>query len=170
MKAIKNFVDWSLKNNINLIATWPNTFWFEAYQEQQAKEFFQSINDFYQTIKVPLLGNYRYFMYDKSMFYDTSYHMNDKGVRYRTKQLIDLLQPILFKKSWYLRKISSKSKGSASVFDTVGAGFTNHIVSLGIGITTCRGFSRNYQLPITNKANHSDATGFDIIWYSLNCP
>lgn len=98
MKAINNFVYWSQKNNIKVIATWPNTFWFEAYQEQKAKEFFQSINDFYQTIKVPLLGTYRDFMYDKSMFYDTSYHMNDKGVRYRTKQLIDLLKPFLFKK------------------------------------------------------------------------
>lgn len=56
MKAIKDFVDWSLKHNIKVIATWPNTFWFEAYQQQQAKDFFQSINDFYQTIKVPLLG------------------------------------------------------------------------------------------------------------------
>lgn len=98
MESIKNFVNWSQKNNIKVIATWPNTFWFEAYQEQQAQDFFQSINDFYQRIEVPLLGNYRNSMYDKALFFDTSYHMNDKGVRYRTKQLIDLLQPILVKK------------------------------------------------------------------------
>lgn len=102
MKVINKFVEWSQENNIKVIATWPNTLWFEAYQEQEVKKFFQSINDFYQNIKVPLLGNYRDFMYDKSRFYDTSYHLNDKGVHYRTKQLIDLLQPFLAK----VKKIS----------------------------------------------------------------
>jgi hypothetical protein len=32
-------------------------------------------------------------MYDKSMFYDTNYHLNDQGRRRRTEQLIDLLKP-----------------------------------------------------------------------------
>ena len=34
-------------------------------------------------------------MYDKSMFYDTRYHLNDVGVRQRTQQLLDLLNPYL---------------------------------------------------------------------------
>ena len=57
----------------------------------------QNIKKFYNSIDVPVLGSYSEFMYDKSMFFDTVYHLNDRGRRYRTRQLIKLLQPYLSK-------------------------------------------------------------------------
>lgn len=94
-RSIKEFSDWCHKNKIRLIATWPSTIWFECYKEPGYQEFFLSIQKFYTSIDVPVLGKYTDFMYDKSMFYDTVYHLNDRGMRHRTRQLIDLLQPYL---------------------------------------------------------------------------
>ncbi|AOY82893.1 hypothetical protein BJP36_26265 [Moorena producens JHB] len=78
-----------------MIATWPNTICFDVYQEPRQQNFFKSIEYFYQRLGVPMLGNPEDFMSDKSMFYDTSYHLHDLGVNHRTKQLIDLIQPYL---------------------------------------------------------------------------
>lgn len=95
LRSIRDFADWCHKNKIRLIATWPSTIWFESYKNHSYQEFFRNIEEFYNSIDVPVLGKYNDFMYDKSMFYDTMYHLNDRGMRHRTKQLIDLLQPYL---------------------------------------------------------------------------
>ncbi|MEB3826133.1 hypothetical protein [Phormidium sp. CCY1219] len=95
MKSIRKFVEWARENQIQVIATWPNTIGFDVYQEAKSQEYFQSIKDFYQEIGVPVLGEPEDFMYDKSMFYDTSYHLHDRGTRHRTRQTIDLLLPYL---------------------------------------------------------------------------
>ena len=97
LKTIREFSNWCHSKGIRLIATWPNTIWFESCQQPGFKEFTQTIEKFYNSINVPVLGKYSDFMYDKSMFYDTNYHLNDRGMRHRTKQLIDLLQPYLSK-------------------------------------------------------------------------
>jgi hypothetical protein len=95
MKKINEFVKWCKTNRIKVIAIWPSTVWYDLYKEPSQQEFFQKLEDFYKNLKIPILGKPRDFMYDKSMFYDTNYHLNDIGMRYRTKQLIDLLKPYL---------------------------------------------------------------------------
>jgi hypothetical protein len=97
MNVIKEFVNWCSQNNIKVIATWPNTIWFEEYAQPETEKYFQSIKDFYQSINVPILGEPQYFMYDRSFFFDTIYHPNDRGTRRRTKKLIELLSPYLDK-------------------------------------------------------------------------
>jgi len=95
LQTIKDFILWCKNNNIKVITTWPNTVWFDVYKQPEQQDFFQSIKDFYQDLEIPVLGKAEDFMYDKSMFYDTRYHLNDVGVRQRTQQLIDLLEPYL---------------------------------------------------------------------------
>lgn len=95
MKSIRQFLDWCKKNNIKLIATWPNTVLFDSYQDTKHQKFFQSIEEFYKKDGVPVLGKPRDFMYKKSMFFDTIYHLNDRGVQYRTQQVIELIKPYL---------------------------------------------------------------------------
>ena len=95
MKLISEFVTWCHNNNIQVLATWPSTIYFEEYNQSGAEIYLQSIKDFYQSIKVPVLGNPRNFMYDHSWFYDTRYHLHDRGTRQNTKKIIDLLQPYL---------------------------------------------------------------------------
>ncbi|AFY85091.1 hypothetical protein [Oscillatoria acuminata] len=95
MKNIRKFIKWARENHIQVLATWPNTVKFEVYQEPAQQEYFQSIKDFYHEISVPVLGEPEDFMYEKSMFYDTIYHLHDRGVRQRTRQTLDLLLPYL---------------------------------------------------------------------------
>lgn len=95
MKSIEKFVEWCRINNINVLATWPNTLYFEKYDTAASQSFFNRIKEFYKSIEVPMLGNPKDFMYDKSLFYDAAYHLNTKGVRKRTQQLLDLLEPYL---------------------------------------------------------------------------
>lgn len=95
MKTIRKFVEWCKLNDVQVFAAWPNTIYFNVYQEEDKQQYFQSIKDFYENIKVPVLGKPEDFMYDKSMFYDTSYHLNTKGRSQSTQKLIDLLKPYL---------------------------------------------------------------------------
>ncbi len=95
MSSIIKFINWCKKHNINVIATWPNTIYFEVYKEPRQQEFFQSIEKFYQSQGVFILGKPEDFMYDKSMFYDSIYHLHDLGTNQRTKELIDLIKPYL---------------------------------------------------------------------------
>ncbi len=90
---IKSFARWCQKHQVQLLATWPNTLYFEVYQVPDYQEFFQDIEAFYRGLGVPVLGRYSDFLYDKSMLYDTYYHLHDRGRRQRTQQLISLLQP-----------------------------------------------------------------------------
>jgi hypothetical protein len=97
MNIIKKFVDWCRQNNIKVLATWPNTIHFEEYAQPQTEKYLQSIKDFYQSIDVPILGQPRDFMYDRSLFFDSVYHPHDRGTRIRTQKLIELLSPYLDK-------------------------------------------------------------------------
>lgn len=100
MKSIAKFIKWCRENNINVLATWPNTIYFEEYNTKATEKYFDSIKEFYKNLKVPMIGEPQDFMYNKSLFYDSMYHLNAKGVTQRTQQLIDLLEP-------YLNKIKS---------------------------------------------------------------
>jgi hypothetical protein len=95
MKRIQEFVTWCRHHDIQVLGTWPNTVWFEFYRGKTQTEYLQSIKDFYHRIQVPILGQPEEFMYDKSLFFDTLYHLNDRGVNKRTQQLIELLKPYL---------------------------------------------------------------------------
>lgn len=95
MNMIRDFTYWCQQNNITVLATWPNTIKFEVYSGQSQQAFFQSIEQFYKKLGVPVLGKPEEFMYEKSMIYDTSYHLNDQGVSQRTQQTIKLLEPYL---------------------------------------------------------------------------
>ncbi|WP_036478989.1 hypothetical protein [Myxosarcina sp. GI1] len=106
LKNIKKFVAWCRQNNIQVLATWPNTVWFESYQQPESQAFFQSIADFYRSLDVPVLGQPQEAMYDKSMFYDSIYHPHDRGKRLRTEELIQLLQPYI--DSFFYSEISTK--------------------------------------------------------------
>ncbi len=92
---IKIFANWCKNNNIQIIAAWPSTIWFEDYRGSRQKLFFESVSSFYINIDVPMLGEYESFMYEKSMFFDSGYHLHDEGTSKRTKQIIDLIKPYI---------------------------------------------------------------------------
>ena len=76
------------------IATWPSTVNFEQYQQPGAQAFFQSIKNLYQTLNVPILGTPEEFMYEKSLFFNSVYHLSDRGRTQRTRQIMDFFRVI----------------------------------------------------------------------------
>jgi hypothetical protein len=56
--------------------------------------FFKGEAAFYGSAGVPVLGSPQMFLYeDHSLFFDTPYHLTQRGKRIRTSQLIALLRP-----------------------------------------------------------------------------
>lgn len=103
---VRAFANWCNQRKIRLLATWPSTVWFEVYTEPDYQQYFQVFEDFYRELGVTVLGKPDDFMYDKSLFYDSAYHLNDRGMRQRTQQLINLLQPYLSEMPKQTRRIS----------------------------------------------------------------
>ncbi len=95
-KAIAEFLDWCRQNHIRVLATWPNTVYRPVYKEQAyALSNLQKIRDFYQKHGITILGEPYDSMFDTSYFYDTSYHLNQRGVTARTEKLLPLLHQML---------------------------------------------------------------------------
>jgi hypothetical protein len=94
-QSIRNFIKWCGNKQIKVLVTWPGTIWFETYREKKKLDFFDSLEYFYRQQDISILGKPIDFMYNKSMFYDTSYHLNQQGVHQRTQQVINLLRPYL---------------------------------------------------------------------------
>jgi hypothetical protein len=94
-EKIAKFIEWCRSNNIKVIATWPNTLWFDVYQQASYQRLFQDIQVFYEKNNVPIAGTSRQFMYDKSHFYDTIYHLHDQAVTTRTQELVSLIKPLI---------------------------------------------------------------------------
>ncbi|PSR19091.1 hypothetical protein C8255_04060 [filamentous cyanobacterium CCP3] len=95
MKSIAEFVEWCHQRDITVVATWPNTIWYESYENSVSDSFFNDIIDFYENLSVPVLGRPKDFMYDKSLFFDTRYHLNNEGIQIRTRKTIDLLRSVI---------------------------------------------------------------------------
>ena len=95
MAAIEKFVHWCRDNQIQVLATWPNTIWFDSYKEPSVQDAFESIKKNYESLDVPIVGKPEEAMFDMSLFYDSAYHLHDRGVRVRTEQLISSLRPYL---------------------------------------------------------------------------
>ncbi len=97
-KTIGEFMQWCDRHQVRAIATWPSTVYFEEYQQPGAQAFFESIKNLYQTLNVPILGTPEEFMYEKSLFFNSVYHLSDRGRTQRTRQIMDFFR---VKSSWY---------------------------------------------------------------------
>ncbi|MCK5877276.1 MAG: hypothetical protein KAG43_06540 [Candidatus Marithrix sp.] len=95
-KAITKFLHWCRDNNIRVLATWPNMVYRPVYKEHiYVLNNLQKIRDFYQQNDVIILGEPHDSMFDVSYFYDTSYHLHQRGVKERTEKLLPLLRQAL---------------------------------------------------------------------------
>jgi len=90
-QRIGEFIQWCRDRQIKVVIAWPNTVKYAEYQQAEYQEFFASIQTFFQQLNVPVIGEPEDYMYDRSLFFDSTYHLNDTGVAIRTQQLIDSL-------------------------------------------------------------------------------
>ena len=95
IQTIESFVEWCANHQVKVLATWPNTIWFEKYSQPDNQALFRDIEALYDRLAVPMLGEFSDFMFARSMFYDTGYHLHDRGVEIRTQLLTQHLEPFI---------------------------------------------------------------------------
>lgn len=91
--TLRLFAEWCKANGIQLLATFPTTIYYPAYDLPDYRDDFDSLVQFYDSINVSVLGTPRDFMYDKHWFFDSRYHLHNVGRIYHTARIITMLQP-----------------------------------------------------------------------------
>ena len=91
-QKLSDFITWCKANNITVYATWPSYLCHNKVFSESDIEGINEIESFYQKHDVQILGNYSDFLYDVDWFYDTIYHLNERGKQKRTEHLLDLLR------------------------------------------------------------------------------
>lgn len=92
LDAIASFVRWCRKNDVRVLVSWPNLMRANIYQKPIYQDFFNRLQEFYKRLDVPVLGKPQDFMYHQDMFYDSAYHLHDRGVKKHTEDLIALIK------------------------------------------------------------------------------
>jgi hypothetical protein len=95
LKIIKEFSLWCNENNIKLYVTFPNTIILKEYKEEKYAEYFNNLIEYFKQNNIDIIGKPMDTMYLVEYFYDTRYHMNNKGANLRTKDFINKLNKIL---------------------------------------------------------------------------
>lgn len=96
MDVIADFIHWCQRNRISVIVGYPAFMDFPAYHSGiKEPAFFQSLESYYHSLGIPTLGKPSDFMFPKSMFFDTNYHLHDEGAAVMTDLVAQRLEPIL---------------------------------------------------------------------------
>ena len=84
---------WCNNNNVTIIASYPSTYYYNEYSSEEYVNAFNLINNFYEKRGISVLGNASDFFYDNvSLFYNSIYHLNNKGRKINTDKIISMLQ------------------------------------------------------------------------------
>lgn len=97
LNIIGDFLCWAERNNIAVIFCWPVI----------VKDKYQGTDDFKKCLISEfginrVLGDSEDFVYAYDLFYDSAYHLNNRGVTYRTQKIISLLKKHKLFKNWLM--------------------------------------------------------------------
>jgi hypothetical protein len=97
-KLMNEYIQWANDNQIKVVFMPPNYMHFTYYDSNEYLEFLNNIYRFYQDKNLIFIGDSKKYMYEKNLYYNSVYHLNDKGVEIRTNQIInDLKNNILWR-------------------------------------------------------------------------
>jgi hypothetical protein len=96
---LRDFITWARIHDIQVLATFPATAYFEVYAEDKAKYATDAVLEFYKTQSVPVLGSPEDFMYSHQFIFDTGYHLNLQGTARNTEKTLELLRDFLGEKT-----------------------------------------------------------------------
>ncbi len=92
LQKILDFSKWCKENNIQLFITFPNTINHPEYYKEPYSKYFENLISFFKTNSINVIGKPTDFLYPKDYFYDTNYHMNNKGAKIRTLHFLQILE------------------------------------------------------------------------------
>jgi hypothetical protein len=92
MRAIKDFYIWCKNNNIRCYLTYANTLFFKEYDSIPYRKYFRELQEYFDDHNVLTLGRPYNFFFDKNLFYDTQYHLNQEGMTIRTRQFMKMIE------------------------------------------------------------------------------
>jgi hypothetical protein len=91
-KAVHQFLSWAKKNQIQVIATYPNLAHNKEYTDEQSDVVEKQIQKMYAEFEIPVLGSPEDSILPEVLFYDTNYHLLEKSTIQKTKRLINEIQ------------------------------------------------------------------------------
>ena len=90
------FIDHCRRKGIKILVSWPNILDHPRYHDSmKAKKCFRSIQDFWESKGIQVVGSAHDYMFPANLFYDTTYHLNSGGTEACTKLLAQQLGPFL---------------------------------------------------------------------------
>jgi hypothetical protein len=92
LKMLTDFDKWCRERNISLYVTYPNTVYFQDYEDQNHKNYFTSLKNYFDKNNIKTIGSPYDAFYDSDLFFDSNYHLNTRGVAIRTEQVKKELQ------------------------------------------------------------------------------
>lgn len=92
LEKIKDFSKWCKENNIKLFITFPNTINHKEYFEESYITYFNELLKYFDENKIEVIGKPADSLYPIDYFYDSNYHMNNKGSKIRTYDFLSKLK------------------------------------------------------------------------------
>jgi hypothetical protein len=84
--VFKDFVSYAKEKDIKVFVSWPNTIMHEEYQKLGT---FSSLESFFESLDIPIIGKPSLGLYPVNFFYDTQYHLNYDAIKVRTEDFIE---------------------------------------------------------------------------------
>ncbi len=95
LPPIREFCEWARQNKVRVLATFPNICQMPEYDRPAAKQMPAQFRAFYESIGVPVLGDFSESMLPESEMYDSLYHPMRDAALARTRRLLVHLAPYL---------------------------------------------------------------------------
>jgi hypothetical protein len=93
--VLSAFLDWAKAHHIKVLATFPAAVYQPEYVGPNGRKAVETINRFYTSHCVPVIGNAREMMLPIEQFFDTMYHLTHEAALNRTARFIPELKPYL---------------------------------------------------------------------------
>lgn len=95
---LREFAAFCRDTGAMMVVSYPSTIASERYRTAEAKRFFQAVRATFDALGVPVVGEPEAFMYVRSGFFDTRYHLTREMASVRTRTLMKGLKPHLRKR------------------------------------------------------------------------
>lgn len=88
LKTVGEFNEYCKANDISFFVTYPNIIREGAYSNEKYQRYFGFLDSYFAEKGIDVIGNPEAGMYEKRLFFDSEYHLNDEGSNIRTKDFM----------------------------------------------------------------------------------